>query len=253
MPAATSERQQADSGLRRLFRALADLVFPPRCLGCGEPLSATLHPLFCASCLDGLPWIAHPFCPRCGRPFAAGADRLCGECLVRPPAFHLARSLFFYKGPVRDGILGLKFRGERDWLPTLPALCRRSPLLADFGEPDLVIPAPLHPSRLRERGCNQSLLLARRCFPEWRDRIDPLLLLRTRPTVPQSTLDGAARRRNLLDAFAVAEGAAFAGKKVLLVDDVFTTGTTVAACSEALARAGALRVEVFTLARSIRL
>ena len=240
-----------DSSLRLILRALADLVFPPHCLGCGKPLDITRHPLFCEGCADRLPWIKSPLCARCGRPFAVGGDRLCGECLVRPPAFNLARSLFFYEEPVRSGILGLKFKGERDWLPTLPALCRKSPLMADFTEPDLIIPAPLHPKRLRERGCNQSLLLARHCFPAWRDRIAPNALLRIRSTIPQSSLDGAARRRNLHGAFAAAPGAEFSGKRVLLIDDVLTTGTTVAACAEELVRAGAERVEVFTLARSI--
>lgn len=236
--------------LRHLLQALADLLFPPCCLACGTALPAGLPPLCCADCLARLPAIHAPICSCCGTPFQAGTSHLCGACLAKGPDFALARSPFCYEGVLRDALLGLKFHHNFSWLPSLGALCRNSALMADLAGPDLIVPVPLHVRRLRERGFNQSLLLARHCFPMWQDKIRSDLLVRTRYTTPQTALDGGARRRNLQHAFAA--DSEVAGKKILLVDDVFTTGTTVAACSQALLLAGAGLVEVFTPARSVQ-
>ena len=178
--------------------------------------------------------------------------RLCPDCLREPPAFALARSPLRYEGLVRDGLIALKFHGDFTWLATLAVLCRESALMADFTPPDWIVPAPLHRDRLRTRGFNQALELARVCFPQWRDRIRPDALLRRRATLPQTSLDGAARRRNPVGAFAGAPDVGLAGKSVLLVDDVFTTGATVQACARALVDVNCARVEVFTVARSLR-
>ncbi|MDO5675229.1 MAG: ComF family protein [bacterium] len=241
-------RLQRDLGW---LKALADLLFPPHCLGCGAALAATVPPLFCRTCQDDLPWITPPLCICCGTPFQAGASHLCGACLVKAPAFNLARSLFRYQDPLRSHILALKFQRDLALLPSLVALCGQAVVYTELTEPDYMVPVPLHPIRLRERGFNQALHLARSCFPQWQDRIAPQLLLRLEHSPPQTSLGGRARRRNLHGVFSVAKGVQLAGKKVLLVDDVFTTGTTVEACSQALHEAGAARIEVLTLARSV--
>ena len=233
------------------LQSLADLFFPPRCLACGVDLAATVTPLFCQACQDQLPWITAPLCTCCGVPFQAGVNHLCGACLANPPSFNLARSLFRYQDPLRSRILALKFQRDLTLLPSLAALCRQAAVYAEFIEPDYIVPVPLHPIRLRERGFNQALHLARSCFPQWRSCIVPELLLRLEHTPPQTSLGGRARRRNLRGVFIVARGRRVDGKKVLLIDDVYTTGTTVEACSQALQQAGAARVEVFTLARSV--
>ena len=237
--------------IREALRALADLLSPPCCLACGQILPCSALPLLCAGCQAQLRWIEAPLCACCGLPLQAGTSPVCGDCRKQPPAFALARSPLLYAAPLRDAILNFKFHHDFVWLPSLAALCRASALLAEFTEPDWILPVPLHQSRLRERGFNQSLLLARACFPEWRQRIRADLLLRTRKTAPQSSLDGAARRSNLHAAFTVPQKEYLRGKSLLLVDDVFTTGTTVQVCAEALQQAGALRVEVFTPARSV--
>ena len=233
------------------LHALADLVFPPQCSGCGCALPATITPLFCQQCLKQLPWIRVPLCTCCGIPFQAGTSHVCGACLAHPPAFSLARSLFHYEDPLRKGILALKFQGDLTLLSSLAALCQESELYTHFTEPDWILPVPLHPIRLRQRGFNQALYLARACFPQWQSRVAPLMLQRTVHTPPQTSLDGRARRRNLQGVFTLDQARPCSGKKVLLVDDVFTTGTTVEACSQVLNRAGVARVEVFTLARSV--
>ena len=233
------------------LQALADLFFPPCCLSCGASLPATCTPLFCQTCRNHLPWITAPLCTCCGTPFQAGTNHLCGLCLAKAPAFNLARSLFRYQDPLRKSILALKFQRDLTLLPSLAALCQEAVLVADFTEPDCIVPVPLHPIRLRERGFNQALHLARNCFPQWRRRVAPQILLRQEHTPPQTSLGGSARRRNLHGAFAVAKGHRIGGAKVLLIDDVYTTGTTVEACAQALRQAGAARIEVFTLARSV--
>lgn len=233
------------------FEALKDLLFPPVCLGCERRLDSSRPPLFCPDCLVELAFIRSPYCGRCGMPFVTGADHLCGDCLSDHFAFDLARSLLLYQPPIAAIILALKFGGHLTALTSLEALVARSECVRSFAEPDLVLPVPLHPGRLRKRGFNQALLLARGCFPHWRHKINTGLLVRSRQTTPQSQLSGKERRSNLRNVFTLSHPSAVAGKRVLLVDDVFTTGSTVNECSKVLRKNGAERIEVFTLARSL--
>jgi ComF family protein len=145
-----------------------------------------------------------------------------------------------------------KFSGKLGSLITLAALARLSPSLSQLSEPDIIIPVPLHKKRLQERGFNQALLIARECFPAWRDRLIVTGLLRHRPTAPQVSLCGRQRRKNLKGAFvANIDSNMIEGKIILIVDDVFTTGSTASECSRVLKRAGAAWVEVFTITRSL--
>lgn len=233
------------------FEALQDLFFPPLCLGCGRRLNSSLPPLFCSDCLAEIEFLASPCCSRCGFPFPAGVDHLCGDCLAQSFAFDFSRSLFHFQPPVSPIIHSLKFGGQFAGLATLAALAAQSPFLGQFAEPDLLLPVPLHIERLRERGFNQALVIAKGCFPQWASKIVPDLLSRSRSTAPQSLLSGKERRVNLKGVFTVARPSRLVGKKVLLVDDVLTTGSTVNECSQVLVAAGAARVEVFTLARSL--
>ena len=234
-----------------MFEALKDLLFPPACLGCERRLDHSRPPLFCADCQAELAFIRSPLCPCCGTPHVAGGDHLCGACLNSRYAFDAARSLLYYQAPVANIILALKFGGNLAAVASLEALTTGSDCLGQLGEPDLVLPVPLHPNRLRERGFNQALVLAKGCFPQWRDKINTELLARTRLTTPQSQLSGKERRTNLRKVFTLAQSGGVTGKRVLLVDDVFTTGSTVQECSTILRAGGAARIEVFTLARSL--
>lgn len=236
--------------MRSLLAALKDLVFPPSCLGCERPLDSSRPPLLCSGCRAELAWIRSPRCSCCGLPFVVGADHLCGDCLAGHFAFDLCRSLWRYQPPVSALIRALKFKGQLTGIASLAQLAAESESLG-LGEPDLVVPVPLWRDRLRGRGFNQALVLARGCFPAWRERIRVQVLVRNRPTPPQSSLSGEQRRQNLRRAFSLANPSAVAGRRILLVDDVFTTGSTLNECSRALRAAGVARIEAFTLARSL--
>lgn len=233
------------------FESIKDLLFPPGCLACERQLDHYRLPLLCDDCSSQLIPVGSPLCSCCGLPFPSGKDHLCGECLASPAAFDLARTSFSYKQPLISLILQWKFGHRMTGLSTMAALAEQSSVITAFTPPDLIMPVPLHPSRLRERGFNQALLLACGCFHVWRDRIIVDGLERTRATVPQTSLDGAGRRKNLRGAFSMKYPGMVRGKTVLLVDDVYTTGSTIRECSRVLRAGGAGWIEVFTLARSL--
>jgi len=239
--------------MQPLFKALLDLLLPSFCLACEKPLGSLPELLFCPDCLKRLHFIKSPLCPCCGRVYlvAAGGDHHCGACLATPRHFTRARAMFLYEEPLKKVVHRFKYQGKTACLSSFARFARNLPQMAELGageRPDWIVPVPLHPSRLRERGFNQSLLLARAFFPK-DQRIAPTLLVRLRPTEPQANFNGAARRTNLKNAFGVVKPHRLTGKKILLIDDVFTTGTTVNECAKVLKKAGAAEVIVLTLAR----
>ena len=234
-----------------ILEGVKDLLFPCRCLACDRQLGRNRLPLLCNTCCSLLSPAVSPLCTCCGLPFFSGEDHLCGDCLQNRFAFDRTRSMFLYQDPVSSLLLQFKFGGRLTGLATLAALAEQAGAGALFKTPDLVLPVPLHIKRLRSRGFNQSLLLARSCFPGWRQKIRTDLLLRHQPTIPQTSLSGRARRNNLKGAFTIHRPQEIAGRDILLVDDVFTTGSTLHECAKTLSRAGAARIEAFTLARAL--
>ncbi|MEN8141200.1 MAG: ComF family protein [Thermodesulfobacteriota bacterium] len=240
--------------LPALLATLCHLCFPPRCLLCQTPLSQA-NPRLCQPCRLKLPLLQHPICPTCGTTFpncGSSEDHLCGPCHKKPGPLRLRRSVFAYDAGVAQLIHDLKFGGRFYGLGTMADLARHSELLRDLSEPDLIIPVPLHPSRLKERGFNQAALLARALFPSRRAKIALRLLKRQQATVPQSRLSGRERRRNLGHAFTVTNSGRLRDKAILLVDDVTTSGTTLNECAKTLLAAGAARVEGVTLAMALK-
>jgi len=235
--------------MRAFFRAVLDLLLPSFCLGCEKPLGMSAKPLFCPDCLAALQPVQSPLCPCCGRTYlTTGGDHHCGGCLAKPRYFNKAMALFLYEEPIRKLIQHFKYQGKTACLATVADLSLNHPVIEETKEIDLIIPVPLHHGRLRERGFNQALLLAKAIFPN-DPRISSGILIRSRPTAPQAGFNGAARRANLKNAFRVGKPDRIAGKKILLVDDVLTTGTTVDECAKTLRKAGASEVMVLTLAR----
>ena len=202
----------------------------------------------CAACFGELPWNRHP-CPRCAAPLPPDADdKLCGNCLKSLPAWDEARSPLSYAYPVDKLVQRFKFDGD---LPTGRLLAG---LLADYlaasgsGKPDCIVPVPLHPARLKERGFNQAAELARPVGRRLKVPVRLDVCERVRATAVQSKLDAAERRKNLKDAFAVTN--AVDGKHIAILDDVITTGTTVESLTRTLKDAGAVKVSIWCVARA---
>lgn len=240
------------AGGRRASAALLDLLLPPRCLACGTGVSR--QGLLCGDCWSAVTFIAEPLCDCCGLPFELGTvpGSLCAGCSARRPAFDRARAAVVYDDGSRDLILRLKHADATENAATLAAWMLRAG--RDLVEPcDLVAPVPLHWRRLIARRYNQSALLARAVAREAGKPWMPDLLVRRRATPSQGGLSAVGRRRNLAGAIAVkdAHRAAIAGRRVLVVDDVHTTGATLDACASALKRAGAA-VDCLTFARVLR-
>jgi len=236
-----NESWKVDAIASRALRVL----LPLRCLLCGARGSDGID--LCAGCAGDFP-LNHPCCPRCALPLKAPAP-LCGRCLVRDPVFTATWAPFLYTHPL--DLLEARFKFRRD-LAAGRVLAERMAARARVDAPALpalIIPVPLHRSRLRERGYNQAQELG---VPLARALGIPLrhdALIRTRATPPQTGLDAKARRRNLRDAFAVAEHAQWPSHVVLL-DDVMTTGATAREAAKTLRRAGVARVDVWALARA---
>jgi len=241
------------AAVRRVGRGTLDLILPPRCLACGEQVADPQA--LCSSCWSKLDFITAPFCAACGLPFEhdAGAGALCAACLARPPRYDRARAVFRYGDESRGMILSFKHADRTDAAIAFAAWMARAgrELLQDA---DLIAPVPLHYRRLVWRRYNQAALLALR-LGQAADR--PVMvdaLKRARATVSQAGLGARDRKRNLAGAIAAnaARAAAIKGKRVLLIDDVLTTGATVSACARALRKAGAAGVDVLTLSRVVR-
>lgn len=232
---------------------LFDLFLPPACPLCGIELPAGRPPGFCPACLAGIHPVVSPSCPRCCLPYPTedGTDHLCGTCLVSSPPFAWIRAAGVYEESLRRAVQRFKYEGavqlDRQLGRLLATAVRED--LRQF-RPHLLVAVPLHATRLRERTYNQSLLLARRLARHRRIPVAADLLVRTRPTPPQQGLSARERRQNLRGAFALRK--ALAGERVVLVDDVVTTGATVSECSRALLAAGAGQVAVAVLGRARR-
>lgn len=235
------------------IEGVMDFFFPSQCLLCHSPGKELFCGALCPSCLQGCPPLHSPRCPCCALPFATigGGDHLCGECLLHPPDFSLTVAAGLYEETLRSAIHRFKFDGLLSLdRPLTHLLDRAWQRKAAAWTPDLILPVPLHPSRLRQRTYNQALLIARELGRQQKVTVDPSLLIRLLPTVAQVGLSAPARQKNLCGAFALTRR--LSGERVLLVDDVMTTGTTARICATTLLSGGAGEVAIAVLARARR-
>lgn len=223
-----------------------DLLFPPRCRLCGDrsPRADRL----CPPCTDELPWLEGR-CTQCARPVAAASRPVrCGGCQRSNPAFDATAALFHYQPPVDYLLKQLKFSSELSMAPLLAGLLARQLAWGDKPLPGLLVPVPLHVTRLRERGFNQAAELARVLGRQLQIPVDQRLCRRRRATGTQSRLPPAARRLNVRRAFEVSKAVTHC--HIAIVDDVMTTGHTANELARVLKQAGAERVEVWVIARA---
>mgnify|MGYP001036238571 CR=1 FL=1 len=263
------------SGLSQWVSGIGDVLFPCRCKHCGRlfarqagaaaaddasvgsatrPLPVAWKALFCAHCRSRWTAVASPLCSCCGLVFTSrrGPDHLCGRCLERPLGFGRARAVGIYDQTLRAAIHQLKFNGKTRLAQPLGELLYEA--YGRFWPPagiDMIAPVPLHGRRLRRRGFNQAYLLVRRWPLASETELVRDLLVRTRDTAPQTGMSRQQRRRNINNAFVVKRRGQSSGRRVLLVDDVLTTGATADACARVLMQDGAAGVDVLTLARAV--
>ena len=244
---------------RGLARHLLDVILPQHCYQCGQPIDSARRGGFCDRCWHLIRLITPPYCPCCGEPFRSpialtySPEYRCGACRAQPPAFDHARAVGRSEGPLRQAIHQLKYRGKLQLGQPLLELA-----IAHFEDYfpgsvfDLIIPVPLHRERLMQREFNQATIVAQGLAQQLHAPVLERGLVRVRATRPQVELSGRERRQNVQQAFVVTPTAALEAKRVLVVDDVFTTGATLEEIARTLKLAGATRVDVFTLARVVR-
>lgn len=235
--------------IKGVLARLLGLIYPAFCGNCGHGLVPGER-FFCTDCAGSAKFLSSPFCTSCGMPFVsrATADHLCHECMRKHPPYDVARAQAIYNGVVKEAIHLYKYRPVRSLKGYLGDFIEEGSKKW-FTDADLAVAVPLHKMRLRQRGFNQSLFLAKRASIALGIGLSVDGLTRVKNTRPQVDLDHREREANVRGAFRAVRPEEFKGRKVLLVDDVYTTGATVKECARVLRAAGADKVCVLTVAR----
>ena len=230
------------------------LVYPEICQLCGEARATPAEGFVCGDCRAGVQFIEPPFCERCGRPFEGSITTRfeCANCRETEWDFDWARSAVVARDPVLEVIHRYKYKQSLWFEPFLAELLIQAagPVL-EAQKPDLIVPVPLYPTKEREREFNQATRLAEPLSAATQIPVHKRLLQRVRPTQTQTRLSREERLANVHNAFALRGGQRLSGERIVLVDDVFTTGATTGACARVLRAAGAGQVCVWTVARGV--
>jgi competence protein ComFC len=237
-----------NSVVKELWRDKLDVVFPRSCVHCGGLADSDQWRHLCPACARLLHVVAPPHCLTCGHPYfgATEINRVCQHCEALVPVFGAGKTAILLKGPCRSLVHALKYHQALQVLEDIAVIMESAPGYVDHLRGAVLVPVPLHPRKLRERRYNQSRLLAECCVrvAAGTARVEELLR-RVVDTESQTHYDRAARQKNLKNAFALAPHAAInPAQRYLIVDDVFTTGSTLNACAAVLRRAGVLSLDI---------
>lgn len=238
--------------LSEALNDFSEIIFPTQCLGCSAILLPFTGQMFCSVCHDKVNFITGSMCSICGATFSdsPAENHLCGDCLEKRPYFSSARAVFSYEDIILNAIHQFKYNRNISVGEMLAYF------MADFSFPDidfsdysLIIPVPLHIKRLRERGFNQSLILARALGEKQQIPVNFSLLKRNKFTLTQTSSNKKERKQNIKGAFEISNRKEISDKNIILIDDVYTTGATANECAKTFIKAGARKVSVLTLAR----
>lgn len=239
--------------LKTVWKALLDLLFPRTCIHCKTLVEkGSCFKFICQTCTQDFHWIHYPCCQRCAYPFFGriAGEKDCPQCSRIDPAFEQGRALFFMKGIGKKLVHSLKYSKNAFVLKDLKTLFALQATTLSFLEGSILVPVPLHPKRYRARGFNQSCLIAKALGDLCpRTTVDPILV-KTQNTPSQTQLSRNARQKNVKNSFDLSPKVAISPHiRYVIVDDVFTTGATLNACSRVLKKAGAKHVDIFVLGR----
>ncbi len=225
-------------------RSILDYIYPPRCPICEKVSEEGI----CASCRTELIPIEDDYCLKCGKPLDTEQEEYCPDCRKRVHTFDAARAVFSYRGDLRQSLYRLKYEGKKEYGTVFgDEMARYLGSWVLKQRITRIVPVPLHPARQRERGYNQAALPARELGRLLGIPVDEKLLVREKPTSPQKMLSAGERRTNLSGAFRLA-GEIHPGERILLIDDIYTTGSTADAASACLKKGGKCLIYVLTVA-----
>ncbi len=246
--------KRAFARIRTFLLAFSNIIYPKKCHGCGMALHYKNKFYLCGECFKKIKLNSPPFCLKCGRSIYGdiGLSAVCGQCIKNKHSFDRAFFCCNYDGLTKELIHSFKYENKK----YLSFLFDR--LMATFIKEhmdinafDVVVPVPLHRGKLQQRGFDQALLLSENISDTFNIELSRGALMRKKDTKQQTFLDGEQRRQNVKGAFALKDEAVFRKKRVLLVDDVFTTGSTANECADILKKSGAQSVNLLTLARGV--
>ena len=238
----------------KFFKGILDFAFPPKCILCSKGDHSSIYPFLCSACLEDFNPIKEPFCTICGEPFSSkyAENHICTSCLSKKPKFDSSRSAGIYRDKLQNAIKLFKYGRKRFLYKPLSRFMNHSGGKFFEGERfDLIVPVPPSLKKLRERGFDQAFLLAKEAGIHFKIPIDITHFIKIKDTKPQVDLDFKDRMKNIAGSFSVKNHGVFEDKKLLLIDDVHTTGSTLNECAKVLKKyGGAKEVHCLTVART---
>ena len=238
------------SFLKQLTQLVVEIFYPRSCLHCGDAVEHSDYQFLCSACSRELFLSKPPSCSTCGYPFFGmlAGPRICPHCAELDPLFEQGKTLFLAKGPARSIIHALKYQSGFYVLEDVRLMIAKMPSYKGYFDGAILVPVPLHPTKERERGFNQSLVIAKSLNDATMAKGLQELLVRKMYTQTQTRLSRTARHQNVKNAFALASDAVvISNQTYILIDDVFTTGSTLNSCAAVLLEAGATQIKVATL------